>query len=59
MVPRPRHHYLQASVIGGFGRQDSSELRRAAVAVRRKGAAAVGEATAESLAHERGPVDPR
>jgi hypothetical protein len=53
-MPRPRHHYLQASVIGGFGRQDSARLRLAVVAVRRKGSAAIAQVKAQAVAYERG-----
>lgn len=54
-VPRPDHHWLQAAVIGGFGRREGgSELRQAVVAVRRKGSATARQATAESVAYEKG-----
>src|SRR5215472_16480501 len=54
-MPRPaKQHYLPASVIGGFGLARSAAPREALVAVRRKGSAEVTEATAESVAYERG-----
>ncbi|HKF16717.1 MAG TPA: DUF4238 domain-containing protein [Candidatus Dormibacteraeota bacterium] len=54
-MPRPtKQHYLPASVIGGFGLARSAAPREALVAVRRKGSAEVTEATAESVASERG-----